>query len=188
MPGMSDSVGATPRRMSIANLVTGSSLRVQYNPVEFDEEIQVIWARLAVWGQSYQPLQYAGTMNHAPSCHLSFDALNQPPGQAYDIEFAKRWIMSLAYPQRGAATAPGGAPPDCLFVWPNFLSLRCKIGKLRFKTTAWTLAGSGTRFTVQVEFEEARDTALYSDDVLAYGSIRGALGQGADNNPNQGGT
>ena len=55
--------GQRPARMSIANVATGESVDAQFNPADFEEALEVNWARQTVPGLSHQPLQFVNTGN-----------------------------------------------------------------------------------------------------------------------------
>jgi hypothetical protein len=54
-----ETAGQTPARMSIANVSSGDSIDAQFNPTEFEEALEVNWARQTVPGLSHQPLRLA---------------------------------------------------------------------------------------------------------------------------------
>ena len=51
--------------MSIANVSSGASIDAQFNPTEFEEALEVNWARQTVPGLSHQPLQFLGAESSA---------------------------------------------------------------------------------------------------------------------------
>lgn len=167
-----------PARMSIANIVTGDAVEAQFNPTEFEEALEVNWARQTVPGLSHQPLQFVNTGNVKFTLELHFEV----HGASADLEqlhFAKRFLQSLCYPRRGAEDVIGGGPPRALFVWPNVVSLTCVVTGLSFKYGRFNLAGTPIQFTAKVTLEEIRDVRLLSEEVLADGSRRsGAAPEG----------
>lgn len=52
------------RRVSLVNLETGEGWFAMYNPTQFEEQVDVSWARHTVPGLSHQPLQYVNTNNY----------------------------------------------------------------------------------------------------------------------------
>lgn len=90
-----------PTRMSIANTATGDVVEAQFNPAEFEEALEVNWARQTVPGLSHQPLQFVNTGNVKFTLELNFDALD-PTTDVDQIRFARRFLQSLCYPRRGA--------------------------------------------------------------------------------------
>jgi contractile injection system tube protein len=170
--------GQTPARMSIANIATGQSVTAQFNPTEFEEALEVNWARQTVPGLSHQPLQFVNTGNTKFTLELNFEA--QDPTRSLDeIHASRRFLLSLCYPRRGGDTVAGGGPPRALFVWPNVVSLTCVVTSLSFKYGRFNLEGTPVQFTAKVALEEIRDVRLLGEDVLREGTRRsGAASQG----------
>ena len=167
-----------PARMSIANISSGDSIEAQFNPTELEEALEVNWARQTVPGLSHQPLQFVNTGNVKFTLELQFEAQSA----AADIDRilrARRFLQSLCYPRRGAASVVGGGPPRVLFVWPTFVSLTCVIASLSFKYHRFNLAGTPIHFSAKVALEEIRDVRLVSEEVLANGTQRSGVGNGA---------
>lgn len=172
-----DVAGQAPARMSIANVSTGDSVEAQFNPTELEEALEVNWARQTVPGLSHQPLQFVNTGNAKFTLELNFEA----QGPAIDLDQilrARRFLLSLCYPRRGAADVPGGAPPRALFVWPSIVALTCVVTSLSFKYGRFNLAGTPVQFTAKLGLEEIRDIRLLSEDVLASGTQRSGAGPG----------
>ena len=169
--------GQRPARMSIANISTGESVDAQFNPTELEEALEVNWARQTIPGLSHQPMQFVNTGNTKFMLELNFEA-QDPTTDLAQIHHARRFLLSLCYPRRGAADVASGGPPRVLFVWPTFVSLTCVITALTFKYSRFNLAGAPVQFTVKVAIEEIRDIRLVSEDVLASGTQRSGVGQG----------
>jgi hypothetical protein len=163
--------------MSIANVATGDSVEAQFNPTEFEEALEVNWARQTVPGLSHQPLQFVNTGNAKFTLELNFEALD-PTTDLEQIHFARRFLQSLCYPRRGAEDVAGGGPPRALFVWPNVVSLTCVVTGLSFKYSRFNLDGTPVQFTTKVTLEEVRDVRLLSEDVLADGTRRSGAAPG----------
>ena len=172
-----DVAAQTPARMSIVNLSTTDSVEAQFNPADFEEALEVNWARQTVPGLSHQPLQFVNTGNVKFTLELNFEA-QDPAADLDQLLGARRFLQSLCYPRRGAADVAGGGPPRALFVWPTIVSLTCVITSLTFKYSRFNLAGTPVQFTAKVGLEEIRDVRLLSEDVLANGSQRSGAGPG----------
>ena len=166
-----------PARMSIANTATGDVVDAQFNPAEFEEALEVNWARQTVPGLSHQPLQFVNTGNVKFTLELHFE-VHDPSGDIDQIHVARRFLQSLCYPRRGAEDVIGGGPPRALFIWPNVVSLTCVVTGLSFKYGRFNLEGTPIQFTAKVTLEEIRDVRLPSEDVLAGGSQRSGSGPG----------
>jgi len=172
-----DVAGQRPARMSIANVSSGESVEAQFNPSEFEEALEVNWARQTVPGLSHQPLQFVNTGNTKVSLELNFEVLD-PNTDLEQIHRSRRFLLSLCYPRRGAGDIIGGGPPRALFIWPNVVSLTCVITALSFRYGRFNLDGTPVQFTAKVGLEEIRDVRLVSEDVLASGSRRSGVGPG----------
>jgi len=172
-----DVAAQTPARMSIVNLSTTDSVEAQFNPADFEEALEVNWARQTVPGLSHQPLQFVNTGNVKFTLELNFEA-QDPAADLDQLLGARRFLQSLCYPRRGAADVAGGGPPRALFVWPTIVSLTCVITSLTFKYSRFNLAGTPVQFTAKLGLEEIRDVRLLSEDVLTSGSQRSGAGPG----------
>lgn len=163
--------------MSIANVSTGESVEAQFNPTDFDEALEVNWARQTVPGLSHQPLQFVNTGNAKFTLELNFEAQDLTT-DLDQIHLARRFLQSLCYPRRGAEDVVGGGPPRALFVWPNVVSLTCVVTVLSFKYGRFNVEGTPVQFTAKVTLEEIRDVRLISEDVLADGTQRSGAAPG----------
>ncbi len=172
-----DAASQTPARMSIANVSTGDSIEAQFNPTEFEEALEVNWARQTIPGLSHQPLQFVNTGNTKFTLELNFEA-QDPTTDLDQIHLARRFLQSLCYPRRGAQDVIGGGPPRALFVWPKVISLTCVLTGLSFKYCRFNLEGTPVQFTSKVTLEEVRDVRLLSEDVLADGTQRSGASSG----------
>ena len=166
-----------PARMSIANTATGDVVEAQFNPAEFEEALEVNWARQTVPGLSHQPLQFVNTGNVKFTLELHFE-VHDPNADIDQIHYARRFLQSLCYPRRGAEDVIGGGPPRGLFVWPKVVSLTCVVTGLSFKYGRFNLEGTPIQFTAKVTLEEIRDVRLPSEDVLSDGSQRSGAAPG----------
>ncbi len=168
--------GQTPARMSIANVTSGESIEAQFNPSEFEEALEVNWARQTIPGLSHQPMQFVNTGNTKLTLELHFEASGPP--ELAQSQRSRRFLQSLCYPRRGAQAVASGGPPRVLFVWPRVVSLTCVITALGFKYSRFNLDGTPVQFIAKVALEEIRDVRLVSEDVLASGTQRSGVGSG----------
>lgn len=166
-----------PARMSIANVSSGESVEAQFNPTEFEEALEVNWARQTVPGLSHQPLQFVNTGNVKFTLELNFEA-QDPTTDLEQLHLSRRFLQSLCYPRRGADDVVGGGPPRALFVWPGVVSLNCVVTALSLKYGRFNLEGTPVQFTAKVTLEEIRDVRLLSEEVLADGSQRSGAAPG----------
>lgn len=181
-----------PERMTIFNLKTGFGISAQFNPEELNEKMAAVYNRLAVLGLSHQPMQYQYTENLKVAFDLGFDAMSerdiitQGGGAMHSafahtvtpvmqgIQGARRFMMSLLLPSRGAQDVSGGAPPRCQFIWPQLYSITCRVTSLTGTHKRFAMKGLPTSFVLKVELEEVRDVRLYSEDVFDMGTVRAA--------------
>ncbi len=161
-----------PDRMTLANVVSGDELEAQFNPAEISEKLVPNYNRVGIMGLSHKPHQFPQTDNHAFEFEMGHRVYDRRGNRLIDIHYARRFLLSLCYPRRGAGDIVGGAPPRCLFVWPNFISLTAVITGLDFKHTFFGRDGTPYHFGVKVNIEETRDIRLFSEDVLANGTQR----------------
>lgn len=168
-----------PDRVTIGNVETGDSISAQFNPNEIAEKLGVSWKNLEIMGLSHRPRQYQGTDNLHLSFDLGFDAISlrtiDTNVQAADRgtpAFARRFLHHLCYARRGAADVVGGSPPRILFSWPTLYALTCTIDQLEFQQTRFNLFMKPVLFVCKVTMQETRTTRIYSEDVLASGTMR----------------
>ena len=160
-----------PPKMQIANVELGTSIEAQFNPTELDENLEALYNRLQVIGQSHQPMQYLGTGNHQFSFELAFRAIDNQGHSLLDQVMARRnYILSLMY----ATRTGNGSPPRVLFVWPGLAALTCKVTTFKGKHTFFNKKAYPVYGAYQIGVEEIRDVRLYSEDVLKTGTIRPA--------------
>lgn len=170
-----DQVAKRPRRMSVASIVTGESIEAQFNPTELEEAIEVKWGRPEIPGLSHQPMQFGHTGNDRFSFDLNFDALD-PTTSLDEILSARRFLLSLCYPGRGASSVTSGGPARVLFVWPNLVSLTCVLTTLGIRYHRFNSDGTPIQFTCRVSVEEIRDVRLFAEDVRDSGTQRSSAG------------
>ena len=155
--------------MSIVNTITQLGFFAQFNPTQFEEQLDVNYAAQTVPGLSHQPLHYTFTANHKIAIDLFFRG-DDPERQAY-VEDMRRFMLALCYP-RAATLVAGGSPPRALLVWPNVLSMTTVVRSLRIRNTRFAIDGKPMEFTASVSFEEIRDFRLLSEDVREQGTLR----------------
>lgn len=164
---------AEPQRMSIANLASGESMDVLFNPTELGKSFNVKWNRLEVPGLPHEVLQYKGTSNLRVPLTLVAHAFTQRPNPATVIDEFEKFIMSLGYPSENAQSVASGAPPRCLVIWPGVLVFTAVLtDEVSFKHTQFAPLGGSLRYTASVTFEEIRDARLTSEDVRFFGTLR----------------
>lgn len=165
-----------PARMYIVDTSRPASpdatLTAQFNPTELEETLAVNWNKLAVLGLSHMPLQFQQTDNHGFSFEFAYHAIDDEGNKLASIAQARRFLLALCYPSRGAKSVTGGAPARALFVWPKLASITCVVRKLAFKHTMFNTEGDPVVFSAKATLEEIRDGRLYAEDVRKSGTIR----------------
>ena len=165
------------QRMLLVNMTTTKELDVQFNPAELDESLQVNYNHLKVLGLSHEPQQYQNTGNHSFDFELAYRVYDEGNNCRNDNLYARKFLLSLCYPMRGAQTIVGGAPPRVKFIWPNLADLACIITKVSFHHSFFGIDGTPYHFGAKVSIEEIRDMRLTSEDVIRYGTQRSAGGE-----------
>lgn len=168
--GIDEVASTIPPRLRLFNLRTNEGFVMQFNPTQFTERLAINYGRPQVLGQSHQELQYLNTSNLTVPMQLFFlsrDIRTHAGGQE-----VKRFLYSLCYPVRGAGSVIGGAPPRVLVVWPNTLSLTCKITSLEINNQRFNRASEVVQFTANCNFEEMRDIRWTSEDARQLGVRR----------------
>lgn len=170
-----------PVRMWLTNLASTEEMPAHYNPTEVKEKIQVNYGRLKVLGLSHEVLQYQNTGNLTLDFSLAFRAFDDNLNRVKDIGEMKKFMYALCYPRRGAADIAGGAPPRCLFIWPNYASLTCVLTGMEWTNQLFARDGTPTLAEANLTIEEIRDFRLYSEDVRDFGLQRAGAGAGGSN-------
>lgn len=139
-----------------------------YAPTEFSEDIVANWTEKEIVGLSHRILQYANTSNYTiPSLEFFVRSGRSAIESEAAIQDLRRWLMSLCYPKEET-----GAPPRCLFVWPNMVSVTCVINQINFKHSQFRPDGSSSIYTATMKVTEIRDDRISSEDVRIKGAIR----------------
>jgi len=155
-------------------------LDAQFNPSELSETVSVVWNDLVVPGLSHERRHYSHTKSVAFKFDMAFDAFEHLEVAAPDpfeqtgitagadfAESAQRFLHSLAYAPDGR-----GAPPRCLFYWPNFISLTAVVDEVAFKYSDFARSGHLLRFVASLTLREIRDAHMSRMDVLVAGNRR----------------
>lgn len=161
-------------KLHFVNLVTQESVAVQYNPQQFEETVEVLYARIGILGMPHQALQYLGTGNHQLRMDIFHDSTTLAVHQAGKA--VRNFLLSLCYPKHLEAGDEAGiltgAPPRVLVAWPRVLSMTCRLSGLRFVNQRFNRHGDLVQFTASVSFEEVRDVRLTGVEVRRRGTLR----------------
>lgn len=161
----------SPDRVLLVNMVTGDSRSVQYNPEQLEEQIGVSYADLQVVGLSHKRSHFINTDNVAFNFDLYYRAIGGNAADLQAIKDDRKFLYALTHPWRAEGINRGG-PPRVLFIWPELISLTCKVKSLGFTYTQFNLSGAPTAYKVKVVLEEVRDVFVGMDDILARGTQR----------------
>lgn len=160
-------------KLTLTNVDTAQTVEMQFNPEEFRSQLTVNYSRKKVQGWSHEPLHYGGTGNRTFTLGLFF--IGHGVSEVGSIEQARLFLESLCYASREGARSRR-SPPTVLVIWPRFLAMNTKIVSHSDIVTRFNRIGQPTGFTVELGFEEALDTKLFSEDVALQGYQRGGLG------------
>jgi hypothetical protein len=158
--------------VSIANIRTTQSIELQYNPpAGFREKVAPQFQALEVLGYSHQPQQYRFTSSlRIEGLDFRFDARSGKNGYTKEkVLEARRFFLSLQYAPQGQDVVSGSVD-ECIFVWPNFYSLRgfFVLDEGEYRSAARD--GSPERFSMRMAFAATFAKRITSDDVFAYGT------------------
>lgn len=165
-----------------------SELQVQFNPAEFTRSINAVYHEHEVLGQSFAPQEYLRTANQEINFSVRFivDAFNTPaaPNRSATengrralerLQIAERFIESFMYPPR-ASSFLSNSPSRMLVLWPNTMSLRCRLHSATFKHDAFNSAGHTTGMTINLTLKEAAVRRITKSRVLTDGLFRASRG------------
>lgn len=148
---------------------TGKSLTAQYCPTELKETHAAEYARLVVPGLSHEIMQFTSGKNSSLELEFEFNSLVNP---AVPVDEQRKWLLHFLLPSKNASGVRNGAPPRCLFYWPNLFAMTCRVTNVEITHTWFNADGSPSRFKAKPKMEEARDARLTSEDVLTSGTMR----------------
>lgn len=147
-----------------------ATCQTQFNPTEWEEELNAEYAHLQPIGMPHQVLQYTGTSNHRVSFDLFW--LVQDPETREQCAKARRFLEAMFYPSGQAKSVATGSPPDILVVCPTILSMSVKFLTLRRKNSLFNKRGEVVQWNASLTCEENRRKRLTREEVLKYGTLR----------------
>lgn len=170
---MTQNFDIKPAPVTLVNLVTTESLEVQFNPEQLEEAFGANFAKLVVPGLSHQRKHFV----HTEEPVYTFDLFNHclgsgqtGPAAMQTIRAARRFLMALAHPWRGAESIERGGSPRVLFIWPQLISLPCKLTKCVFRYTMFSATSAPTLWNAKVTLEVDRDEFVSMEDILNGGT------------------
>ena len=152
-----------PPKLSFTNLRNGTELLVQFNPVEFEEQLAANYGRLQSQGNSHQQLQFANTNNFKVVFELEWVARSRQ--ELTELRRARRILMSWHYPRTVANDIVGGGPPSVLMVWPGMLTLEIRSMSVRLKHKRFNGRAKSVWMFASLTIEEFREFRLTDDEV-----------------------
>ncbi len=180
--GLGFLLGRTPlKRVTLTNLNSLESLKAQFNPNQYREQLAVNYERNDIRGLPHQPLDYNNTSNHQIFMDFYADSGMQvgavPIASIFNrpkIDEFKNFLMALCYPPaQGSGVIANAGPPRCLLNWPNALVMHVAVTSLSFNNQRFDWKDSSiTAYVARVSFEEVRDQRLTSEEVRSSGTVR----------------
>jgi hypothetical protein len=170
-----------PERITLTHLKSGSMISAQFNPNEVSEEFAAVYGKLAILGQSYEPMQFSHTANPKISFDLGFDQKSlrdiASSGPITDLapdgkvrpELARRFLIACNYPVRGAQDVLSGAPSRILIFWPRMYSIVGKLTGTSFGHKRFSKEGAPTLFSAKLSFEIDWGRRITFEDMLQFG-------------------
>lgn len=152
-------------------------ITVQFNPQSFRRSIKAVYVEHAVLGGSFAPQEYVRTENQLINISLQYEA--QISGQLNELEKAERFIESFMYPPQ-ANSFVTNAPDRILMVWPNTLSLRCRLHKVDFLHNRFNVAGNTVGMKIDMVLKEVSVSRITKGLVQRLGALRSPTGVSAD--------
>lgn len=179
-----------PARGSLTNLENQRRLDFQFNPVQLRESYRAQYARHGSMGLSHERMQFTGNKNWVSSIDLIFDELvdrerkqenpsldRRPNGNArlsppnYPTR-VRRQFLEMMYPRRSQRLSQA-APPQVLFIWPGWISMRVRITAVDLAALHFQNVDPVPRIiTVKVTLEEDVDRRMYSEEQFQFGTQR----------------
>lgn len=157
--------------VQLGNLDTAGILTCQYAPTELKEVYGAEYAKPTIPGLSHKLMQFVSGENLVVDIELDFNQIVEPKTPILE---QRRFLQSLLVPRRGATTVTTGSPARVLFSWPEMFLLTCRLTKLEMTHSFFAPTGGSLMFKAKLTLEEARETRLYAEDVLATGTMRSA--------------
>lgn len=191
-PSILDVLSYRAEKVFLANLDTGDRLDLVVNPAELRERYAANYARLQSPGLSHEPMQYTGSPNAKIPLVAFFDQIlieesknpsnrsvkeRKTPGQRsdeppFEVEVARRFMISLVTPRRGQRLK-SVSPPPVLFVWPGMIEMRVRVTDVEFGHVLFEVGRPRARaYTVSMGLEEAPLRRITSEDVFRLGTFR----------------
>lgn len=148
-------------------------IEAQYNPTSFDRSIEAIYEEHAVLGQSHAPHEWLRTSNQLINLSLVYHSHTR--SELDDAEKAVRFIESFLYPPE-TDNFLQNAPSRMLVVWPQTMSLRCRLHKMKVSHTQFNKNGSTVSMRIDMSLKEASVRRITKGLVQTLGIIRASKG------------
>lgn len=165
-----EALAESPPKLTFFNVSTGERIDAQFNPKEFQFQLQVNYSDLTVPGAGYMPEQYSHTSNGTIPISLFYNCFTDEEKQQRDA--AERFLLALCFPRRGAGSVPQHPPPRCQIVWPRYARLVCTVRSLGIQVSRFNILGEPVEETFTVTIQTAQDGQLFSEDVARQGLRR----------------
>jgi len=159
-----------PPKLAIFNVSTSERLDAQFNPQEFQFQLQANYTDLSPPGAGYQPSQYSFTSNGTMPIDLYFFSGDDDKKKQRD--YAERFLLSLCFPRRGAGNVLQHPPPRVMIVWPRYARLVCTVRQLDIQVTRWDGYMNPLEETFRLTVHTVSDGQIFSEDVMKQGIRR----------------
>ena len=193
MTDIKNALNKKVKKCKLINLNNGASVVFLMNPNTMSIDIGAEYSRLKPIGFFGDRLQYAGNQNAkisftavhddmigaeriAASANKRFDNADDVPliplGGQTTTDFWIAQLQEFVYPEQGNSIL-GNAPAPTMFIWPNVVSMRVVIKRIRFSYRMFYGDSSGTRIaTAQISMEEVPVGKINSSTVFPSGFVR----------------
>lgn len=175
------------QRGKIVNATTLVGARFIMNPNQLQAGVAANWEKQAAQGASYERLHFKNTGNATFSLTATYNRIlfidqfrGEPLPSTKDLvegfEWHRHFLLSLCYPQGRANDVMRRSPPHALFVWPNYIAIRCVVMSVQFTDTQFAADGYPLQWTAALALEEYRTYRLHSHEILQVGWNRRTRG------------
>lgn len=160
-------------RDPVEDLVGLGQIEVLFNPESFSRQITVAYKEHQILGGSFAPQEYLRTDNQIIDITVQYltDSL-----EAYlDLERAAKFIESFAYPSQ-VDSYLSNAPSTMLIIWPNTMSLRCKLHTVKFTHNLFASTGQTVGMSIAMKLKEVSVRRITKSSVRRFGAFRSGEG------------
>lgn len=141
-------------------------------PTQFTERASAEYQRILPHAGTSAILQYAGTQN-VEYPDMTLRGVADTKAEAAEIRSVGNFLKSLLYP---VSARPGdmraAAPPRVLVLWPNALSVICRMLAVETRNLMFASDGTPVHIEYRLSFAEVSELRIDRDEVRRLGSLR----------------